>query len=170
MKQHLASIATAVGLACVAAVATTAANGQTIRPDVDNAPSIADLAAAPAATESRQETRREPGYVGTVYALLDRAKRYPTGREASLTRPSGTAEVWFVLSRNGEVRSLGLQRSSGSMLLDTMARSLVHRAAYPAFPGDAWQGEEAHRFAVRYAFGEQQRVSVQRLDPQMAER
>ena len=60
----------------------------------------------------------ENNYIASVRATLNANKRYPTGREASLQRPSGKVKVWFVLLRNGSLQEAGIDESSNSIILD----------------------------------------------------
>jgi protein TonB len=94
----------------------------------------------------------EGSYTEAVRAALNRGKRFPTGREVSLAQPSGRSDVEFVLNRRGKVTAAKITQSSNSMPLDTMARQLVRRARYPAFPADAWPGSPSHAFLVTYNF------------------
>ena len=48
-------------------------------------------------TRNPGATPTEAAYTDTVFKRLDRGSRYPTGREASEGRPSGTTTVWFEL-------------------------------------------------------------------------
>jgi TonB family protein len=101
-------------------------------------------------------------YTDSVRAALDRGKHFPTGREVSIEQPTGRSEVTFSLTRGGKVASAKTTRSSNSMPLDDMARQLVHRAKYPAFPETAWAGSPTHTFVVAYNFSRnpQGRVTV----------
>jgi protein TonB len=94
----------------------------------------------------------ENGYVVNVRALLNVNKRYPTGREASLQRPSGKAVVWFVLNRNGTLQEAGIEGSSNSILLDNAALSTVRRTSYTPWPEGSWPGQTQHRFTVTLDF------------------
>jgi len=94
----------------------------------------------------------ENGYVANVRALLNTNKRYPTGREASLQRPSGKAVVWFVLNRNGTLQEAGIEGSSNSILLDNAALSTVRRTSYTPWPEGSWPGQTQHRFTVTLDF------------------
>ncbi len=102
-------------------------------------------------TRGASETPAEAGYADAVFRKLDKTAHYPTGREASQARPSGTATVWFELQRNGKLAGKGVEQSSGSQVLDQMALTLVSRQKYAALPADAWAGPK-HRFVVRYQF------------------
>jgi outer membrane biosynthesis protein TonB len=106
----------------------------------------------PTVTVTALQTPGELAYVATVHRQLGRAKRYPTGREASLSRPSGTTTVWVDVARDGHPVGRGISRSSGSGLLDWTATNLVGRTNYPAFPVDAWAGGTQQRFVVSYRF------------------
>lgn len=99
---------------------------------------------APAAAKPNAEA----DYVAKVRSYLNSVKRYPTGREASLQKPRGTARIWFVLARNGELKDADIEQSSDSILLDRAALSSVKRASYQPFPDEAWPGEAQHRFTV----------------------
>ena len=94
----------------------------------------------------------EAEFIARVRALLNAGKRYPTGREASMQRPQGKARVWFTLTRNGSLVDSGIQDSSNSLLLDGAALATVRRAAFSAFPPEAWPGQEQHRFSANLEF------------------
>jgi protein TonB len=94
----------------------------------------------------------ESSYVATVRAQLNANKRYPTGREASLQRPSGKTVVWFVLSRNGSLNDAGIEDSSNSIILDNAALSTVRRTTYATWPEGSWPGQSQHRFTVTLDF------------------
>ncbi|WP_297726452.1 TonB family protein [Limnohabitans sp. Rim8] len=94
----------------------------------------------------------ENAYVLSVRALLNANKRYPTGREASLQRPSGKAVVWFVLNRNGTLQDAGIDDTSNSILLDNAALSTVRRTSYTPLPEGSWPGQAQHRFTVTLDF------------------
>ncbi|GAC1631717.1 MAG: hypothetical protein NVS9B10_25440 [Nevskia sp.] len=94
----------------------------------------------------------EGQYIAQVRTYLNTVKRYPTGREASLQRPKGTAKVWFVLKRSGDLVEADIEDSSNSILLDKQALATVRRATYPPFPADAYAGELTHRFTVDLEF------------------
>jgi protein TonB len=94
----------------------------------------------------------ENAYVVNVRTLLNANKRYPTGREASLQRPSGKAVVWFVLNRNGTLQDAGIDDTSNSILLDNAALSTVRRTSYTPLPEGSWPGQAQHRFTVTLDF------------------
>ncbi|MGI9026492.1 MAG: TonB family protein [Burkholderiaceae bacterium] len=97
-------------------------------------------------------TPTEVAYTDAVFKRLDRGSRYPTGRQASEERPSGTTTVWFELQRNGKVAGRGIEKTSGSQLLDQMAVELVARQKYAALPPDGFTDGAKHRFVVSYKF------------------
>ena len=103
-------------------------------------------------TRNPDATPTEAAYTDTVFKRLERGSRYPTGREASEERPSGTTTVWFELQRNGRVAGRGVEKTSGSQLLDRMAVELVARQKYPALPQDGFTDGAKHRFVVSYKF------------------
>lgn len=103
-------------------------------------------------TRNPGATPTEAAYADAVFKRLERGSRYPTGRQASEERPSGTTTVWFELQRNGKVAGRGVEKSSGSPLLDQMAVALVGRQKYPALPADGFTDGTKHRFLVSYKF------------------
>ena len=152
-------LATPAAVTPLAAPATTSAPTETARVDA-----IRPVQAAPAVTAAPvAETVKthapppssaavENAYVVNVRALLNANKRYPTGREASLQRPSGKAVVWFVLNRNGTLQEAGIDGSSNSILLDNAALSTVRRTSYTPWPEGSWPGQSHHRFTVTLDF------------------
>jgi periplasmic protein TonB len=94
----------------------------------------------------------EVEYVNQLHGQLDREKRYPTGRAASLLQPSGATAVWVDVDRAGQVVARGIESTSYSQLLDTTAMALIGRTSYGAFPADAWGTSTTHRFRVTYRF------------------
>ena len=94
----------------------------------------------------------EAEYVGRVRAMLNSTKRYPTGREASQSRPQGKVKVWFTLSRSGALIDAGILEASNSHLLDSAALATVRRGAFPAFPASAWTGQDQNKFSAEIEF------------------
>ena len=104
-------------------------------------------------TASRDATTpSEAAYVEAAYKKLQSASRYPSGREASLERPSGTTTVWANVARDGKVRSRGIEQTSGSPLLDNMARTLIGRSRFPAIAAGDFGSGPTQRFVVSYRF------------------
>ncbi len=87
-------------------------------------------------------------YEAQLRSYLEKIKRYPTSREARLTRPQGAVRVWLEISRNGQVLGVGVMTSSGANLLDGEALKTLKTGSYPAFPEDAYVGENAHKFSA----------------------
>lgn len=116
-------------------------------PPVQAPPVTAPAPAHPSAPPL-QHAGLEAGYVATLRKYLDGIKRYPSGREARQSRPTGTVRVWLELDRNGQLRDAGIETGSGSMLLDHEALRTVRGGQYPPFPPEAFAGENQHRFAV----------------------
>lgn len=94
----------------------------------------------------------ENNYIASVRATLNANKRYPTGREASLQRPSGKVKVWFLLSRNGSLLEAGIDESSNSIILDNAALSTIRRTAYAPWPESSWPNMAQHKFTVTLDF------------------
>jgi protein TonB len=94
----------------------------------------------------------ENNYIVSVRATLNANKRYPTGREASLQRPSGKVKLWFVLARNGALQDAGIDESSNSIILDNAALSTLRRTAYAPWPEGSWASQSQHKFTVTLDF------------------
>lgn len=93
------------------------------------APATAPLAPpAPSASQA-------PAWQGMLLGRLQRAKRYPDGARGR--REEGVASLTFSMSRDGQVLSARIARSSGSEELDAEALAMVRRAEpLPAPPAD----------------------------------
>jgi len=94
----------------------------------------------------------ENNYIVSVRATLNANKRYPTGREASLQRPSGKVKLWFVLARNGALQDAGIDESSNSIILDNAALSTLRRTTYAPWPEGTWDSQSQHKFTVTLDF------------------
>ena len=90
----------------------------------------------------------ENNYIVSVRATLNANKRYPTGREASLQRPSGKVKLWFVLARNGTLQDAGIDESSNSIILDNAALATLRRTTYAPWPEGSWASQSQHKFTV----------------------
>jgi protein TonB len=94
----------------------------------------------------------ENNYIVSVRAILNANKRYPTGREASLQRPSGKVKLWLVLARNGALQDAGIDESSNSIILDNAALSTLRRTTYAPWPEGSWASQSQHKFTVTLDF------------------
>ena len=94
----------------------------------------------------------ENNYIVSVRATLNANKRYPTGREASLQRPSGKVKLWFVLARNGTLQDAGIDESSNSIILDNAALATLRRTTYAPWPEGSWASQSQHKFTVTLDF------------------
>jgi protein TonB len=103
---------------------------------------------APQAKPVVQEPRVDvsANYEQHVLASLERAKHYPTSREARLTHPEGTVRIWLELDRNGQVMGAGVVDSSGSNLLDSESLHTLRSTSFPPFPKQAYVDQSSHRF------------------------
>lgn len=108
--------------------------------------------APPAPAEEARPAARASAYEGLLLAYLERIKRYPSSREARLSKPQGTVRLWLVISRQGELLEAGVLTSSGSNLLDNEALRSVRAGQFPAFPEEAFAGESRHRFTVNLKY------------------
>jgi periplasmic protein TonB len=100
---------------------------------------------APAA-DSRPDLEAE--YAAGLRADINRRTHAPDSPQYRLHRPSGEVRVGFVLTRNGEAKTVRVLRSSGSPILDDAALSTVSSGRYPPMPPKAFAGEVQHMFAV----------------------
>lgn len=96
--------------------------------------------------ETKETAGAQDAYLARILAYVQSRKKYPTSREASQQKPSGTTRAWVVLDRAGAVLEAGIERSSNSMLLDSEALKLLRLGAYPPFPAEAFLGKTSHRF------------------------
>ncbi len=115
-------------------------------------PVVAAPVTAPSNRALEPVPDRESAYIAQVRARLEASKRYPTGREVSQERPAGNVHLWFVLRRDGSLVEVGIERSSGSLLLDQAALSSVRRATFPPFGESLWPERSQSRFAVVLQF------------------
>jgi protein TonB len=94
----------------------------------------------------------ENNYIASVRNTLNANKRYPTGREASLQRPSGKVKIGFVLLRNGSLVEASVEESSNSIILDNAALTTVRRTTYSPWPDGSWPSQSQHKFTVSLDF------------------
>ena len=121
------------------------------KPQVHQAPPpVALPAQAPASAPAASSVASI--YEAQLRAYLEKIKRYPTSREARLTRPQGAVRVWLEISRSGQVLGVGVMSSSGSNLLDGEALKTLKNGFYPAFPDEAYVGESAHKFSATLSY------------------
>ena len=121
------------------------------KPDVI-APRPLAIVQIPVESSADKLASLEGDYVGKLRSMLNAAKRYPTGRQASQQRPQGKVKLWFVVARAGSLVEVGVMASSNSNLLDDAALATLRRSTYPAFPANTWPGEEQHKFSVELEF------------------
>lgn len=77
-------------------------------------------------------------YMAQLQAWLEKHKEYP--RRAQLRRQQGTALLYFVMDRDGQVIEYRLQESSGYELLDREVSAMIKRAQpLPKMPDDLRQ-------------------------------
>ncbi|WP_212525798.1 energy transducer TonB, partial [Actibacterium sp. MT2.3-13A] len=85
----------------------------------------AEVSTAEAALRQSEMAR----WKSAIGAAIERRKRYPRG-----TRAAGRVQLGIVITRQGDLASVTVTRSSGSALLDEAALSTVRRARLPAAP------------------------------------
>jgi protein TonB len=113
-------------------------------PDQENPP-MPQTSAAPRSEQNTAVTPQAPSpgrdasratiatWRAIVSAKIKSAQRYPS--RASARNEQGTVTVTFLLSRNGNVLSKSVVRSSGYAELDQEALAMIARAApFPPFP------------------------------------
>lgn len=117
-----------------------AANENEKRP-VENNTAISQKSTS---NEAQVNTR----YEATLIAYLHKIKKYPTSREAKITRPEGIVKVMIELSRSGDLINHAILKSSGSNLLDSEAIRTLKTNTFPAFFEDSFVGKSTQKFVV----------------------
>lgn len=98
----------------------------------------------------------ESGYLKGLRNELDTYKQYPTGRQASLERPTGEVVVWLLVDRQGRVLDSGLQTQASSMLLNRAATNSLRRIKQvKPFPEQAFGGRNEQRFTATFNYSVQ---------------
>lgn len=98
----------------------------------------------------------EGGYLKGLRNELDTYKQYPTGRQASLERPTGEVVVWLLVDRQGRVLDSGLQTQASSMLLNRAATNSLRRIKQvKPFPEQAFGGRNDQRFTATFNYSVQ---------------
>ncbi len=115
------------------------------------APSSTASAPAPTAAAVESATA-DSAYVANIRTIIERRNTPPDSPQYRLTRPHGTVEVRYNLSRSGVVSGVGVMRSSGSMLLDRQAAANVATGGYPPMPPSAFAGQRDRTFTIRITF------------------
>jgi protein TonB len=123
------------------------------------APAVAAQAAptpAPPAPPKVDSQALEGGYLKGLRNELDTYKQYPTGRQASLERPTGEVVVWLLVDRQGRVLDSGLQTQASSMLLNRAATNSLRRIKQvKPFPEQAFGGRNEQRFTATFNYSVQ---------------
>ncbi|WP_236216042.1 energy transducer TonB family protein [Pseudomonas rhodesiae] len=113
-------------------------------------------ASAPPAPPKVDGQALEGGYLRGLRNELDTYKQYPTGRQASLERPSGEVVVWLLVDRQGRVLDSGLQTQASSMLLNRAATNSLRRIKQvKPFPEQAFGGRNEQRFTATFNYSVQ---------------
>jgi len=95
----------------------------------------------------------EGGYLQGVRGDLERYKQYPSGRQASLERPSGKVVIWLLVDRAGKVLDRGLEERASSMLLNRAAlASLARIEQVKPFPPEAFAGRSQLRITATFDY------------------
>ena len=120
------------------------------------APAAPAAAAAPPAPPKVDGQALEGGYLKGLRNELDTYKQYPTGRQASLERPSGEVVVWLLVDRQGRVLDSGVQTQASSMLLNRAATNSLRRIKQvKPFPEQAFGGRNEQRFTATFNYSVQ---------------
>ncbi|KAF1010162.1 MAG: hypothetical protein GAK32_01671 [Pseudomonas fluorescens] len=98
----------------------------------------------------------EGGYLKGLRNEMDGYKQYPTGRQASLERPTGDVVVWLLVDRQGRVLDSGIQTPASSMLLNRAASNSLRRIKQvKPFPEQAFGGRNEQRFTATFNYSVQ---------------
>lgn len=122
---------------------------------VAKAAPVAAPAAAPAppAAPRVDAAAIEGRYTAALRADLERYKKYPSGREASLQRPEGDVVVWLLVDRSGNVVDSGIETKAKNMLLNKAAQSSLRRLEkVTPFPQEAFGGKDRYRFTATFVY------------------
>ena len=120
------------------------------------APAAPVAAPAPPAPPKVDGQALEGGYLKGLRNELDTYKQYPTGRQASLERPSGEVVVWLLVDRQGRVLDSGVQTQASSMLLNRAATNSLRRIKQvKPFPEQAFGGRNEQRFTATFNYSVQ---------------
>src|SRR6218665_1514186 len=122
---------------------------------VAKAAPVAAPAAAPAPPVAPQVdvAAIEGRYTAALRADLERYKKYPTGREASLQRPVGDVVVWLLVDRSGNVVDSGIEAKARNMLLNKAAQSSLRRLEkVTPFPREAFGGKDRYSFTATFVY------------------
>ncbi len=123
---------------------------------VQAAPAPTPAPAAPPAPPKVDGQALEGGYLKGLRNELDSYKQYPTGRQASLERPSGEVVVWLMVDRQGRVLDSGIQTPAPSMLLNRPATNSLRRIKQvKPFPEQAFGGRNEQRFTATFNYSVQ---------------
>jgi protein TonB len=95
-----------------------------------------------------QTVSLDASYVSELKAYLEKIKKYPSSREARLSRPQGTVTLSLLITRSGQLLEVRVLTTSHSNILDSEAVKSIKTASLPAFPKEAFMGEDSHEFSV----------------------
>ncbi|MEX5538268.1 energy transducer TonB [Pseudomonas syringae] len=123
---------------------------------IANAPVAPPSPPAPPAPPKVDTQGMEGGYLKGLRSELDGYKQYPTGRQASLERPSGEVVVWLLVDRQGRVLDSGIHTQASSMLLNRAAANSLRRIKQvKPFPEQAFGGRSEQRFTATFNYSVQ---------------
>jgi periplasmic protein TonB len=125
------------------------------RPTPPAKPAVAAKPPAPSkpAAPSVNHQAIEGGYLQGIRSDLDRYKQYPTGRQASLERPTGDVVIWLLVDRAGKVLDSGIQDKASSMLLNRAATNSLRRIQQvKPFPAEAFAGKDQLRITATFNY------------------
>lgn len=91
-------------------------------------------------------------YAAELRSDIDRRTHPPDSAQYRLRHPSGEVRVRFVLVRSGQTQRVALEHSSGSVLLDEAALTIVRSGHYPPMSAKTFVGESEHTFVVTIEF------------------
>ena len=104
---------------------------------------------SPGAGETEAATELLEDYLARLRIHLDGHKQYP--EEVRRRRQQGTALVWLVIDRSGQVLDYRIEQSSGYTSLDREVREMIRRAEpFPAMPDGVDRPRLAIHIPVRF--------------------
>jgi TonB family protein len=139
----------------VAAPATAATDPMPVAEEVAP-PEAETFAVAPATPAYAPSAYAHPDddarYAAELRSDIDRRTHPPDSAQYRLRHPSGEVRVRFVLVRSGQTQRVALEHSSGSVLLDEAALTIVRSGHYPPMSAKTFVGESEHTFVVTIEF------------------
>lgn len=128
-------------------------------PAADPAPAfVAPAAQSAPAMDSDPDLNAQ--YAAELRANIDRRTAPPDTVQYRLQHPSGEVRVRFTVTRGGDPQAVSLLHSSGYVVLDSTALTIVSSGHYAPMGPKVFTGEMQHVFVVTIEFRPQMRAAL----------